>query len=148
MIKFILPAAILLMLMISSQALACEPDTRSHYCMVNVVYQGASSTDFYGRIDAEREIVEARAKADACNTVCEREEACVSVCVAEAEFPILRCGWVDACTGWWPPDPKRKKKQEPSPQARLCGELCDGEEACVDGCMARFFKRQSIGSEQ
>jgi len=142
MLKFILPATILLSLMISSQALACRPAPAS-YCMISVVYQG-SSTDFNGRINAKREIVEDRAKADACKQLCEGKETCVLGCVAKAKFPIFRCEALNGCLGW-PGGMVPMKEQEDTARARLCGELCEGKDDCMAECMARF---SNIGSER
>jgi len=99
MMKFILPAAILLTFMISSQAFACDPVLDNFSCEVEVVYQGTSFTNS-GRFFTKLEIAQEHAKADACKTLCKGEETCVSGCLAEAEFPILRCEWVDGCAGW------------------------------------------------
>jgi len=115
MIKFILPATILLALMISSQALACRPYMYNYSCEVEVVYQGTSYTTS-GKFDIKQEVDEVRAKtgteplrqkiaqegakAAACEALCVSEEACVSGCLAEAEFPILQCEWMNGCANW------------------------------------------------
>jgi len=99
MIKFILPAAILLSLMISGQAFACDPSPHNYACDVEVTYQKKSLTickQYY----EELEVAQAQAKADACKQLCKGDAACVASCVAAAEFPVLRCRYVDGCAGW------------------------------------------------
>jgi len=143
MIKFILPAVILLTLMISSQALACSPAPDIFSCEVGVVYQGASST-ISGRFDLRDEvtrkrvnadacsascnrksstcflecmqkIAQERAKADACQALCEGEDACVSGCIEEAEFPTLQCRQFNGCAGRFQPPLKDEINPQDTP---------------------------------
>jgi len=125
MMKFILPAVILLTLTISSQALACRPYLYNYTCEVKVVYQGATLIKTSVKVDVKEEVDRVReetgswgeslmqkiaqdlAKADACKALCEGEEACVSSCLSEAKFSTLRCEWNNACAGW--PGPRKNR---------------------------------------